>query len=73
MDGATPPLPNTPSWRGPQLKAQGLSYLLYLMIRWAKGKPEAYITKCRVKEHGLLPMNGFNANSRLNKELSFVF
>jgi hypothetical protein len=27
MRGATPPLSNTPSWRGAQLKAQGQLYL----------------------------------------------
>jgi hypothetical protein len=27
MSGAMPPLPNTPSWRGAQLKAQGQLYL----------------------------------------------
>jgi hypothetical protein len=33
MSGAIPPLPNTPSWRGAQLKkAQGQLYLLPLPI-----------------------------------------
>jgi hypothetical protein len=27
MSGAIPPFPNTPSWRGAQLKAQGQLYL----------------------------------------------
>jgi hypothetical protein len=32
MSGAVPPLPNTPSWRAAQLKAQGQLYLLPLRI-----------------------------------------
>jgi hypothetical protein len=36
MSGAIPPLPNTPSWRGAQLKTQGQLYL-YLLI------PKLYI------------------------------
>jgi hypothetical protein len=38
MSGAIPPLPNTPSWRGAQLKkAQGQLYLLPLLgVRWGE-------------------------------------
>jgi hypothetical protein len=32
MSGAIPPLPNTPSWRGAQVKAQGKLYLLHTYI-----------------------------------------
>jgi len=35
MRGTIPPFPNTPSWRGAQLKAQGHLYLyLTLYIKW---------------------------------------
>jgi hypothetical protein len=34
MRGAIPPLPNTPSWRGAQLKAQG-QICLYFIVKFA--------------------------------------
>jgi len=34
MRGAIPPLPNTQSWRGAQLKTQGQLYLYLFYIGW---------------------------------------
>jgi hypothetical protein len=36
MSGAIPPLPNTPSWRGAQKKAQGQLYFTLLYLRFKK-------------------------------------
>jgi hypothetical protein len=36
MHGAIPPLPNMPSWRGAQLKAQKQLYLLYLLHKFVQ-------------------------------------
>jgi len=47
MNGAIPPLPNTPSWRGAQLKNTGtiLSYL-YLSCFKNPSAPHIYIHVC---------------------------
>jgi hypothetical protein len=46
MSGAIPPLPNTPSWRGAQLKkAQGQLYLLPLPLTYLVLKVLATVLK----------------------------
>jgi hypothetical protein len=66
MSGAIPSLPNTPSWRGAQLKSQGQLYLYLILsvhykrleetrieIEWRalSSNPSFYFPHCPCDEH----------------------
>jgi hypothetical protein len=71
MRGSLPPLPNTPSWRGAQLKDRdNFTFYLYLTLKKDNNKMYLRVIECEVIEWIYPAQNGDCNNLSLKMEIS---